>query len=167
MRARRRAVWDGHLRLGDIKDITVLPSDIEKYRLKEGDLLLTEGGDPDQLGRGAIWYAPIPVCIHQNHIFRVRSNRKLVIPEFLTALIGSQRGKRYFLKMAKQTTGIASINMTQLKKCPVFLPPLDLQKKYAAIDRQFEATRASLAKRFDVTDDLFNSLVQRAFRGEL
>ena len=160
-------VQDGHLRLDDIKDITVLPSDVEKYSLEEGDLLLTEGGDPDQLGRGAIWYAPIPVCIHQNHIFRVRCDQKLIIPEFLSALIGSQKGKRYFLKMAKQTTGIASINMTQLKKCPVFLPPLHLQQQFAKLDRQFEKTCETLNTRFNAVDQLFGSLVQRAFKGEL
>jgi type I restriction enzyme S subunit len=160
-------VQDGHLRLDDIKDITVLPSDIQRYSLEEGDLLLTEGGDPDQLGRGAIWYAPIPVCIHQNHIFRVRCNQKVVIPEFLSALIGSQKGKRYFLKMAKQTTGIASINMTQLKKCPVFLPPLHLQQQFAKLDRQFEKTCETLNTRFDAVDQLFGSLAQKAFRGDL
>jgi len=160
-------VQDGHLRLDDIKDITVLPNDVEKYALQEGDLLLTEGGDPDQLGRGAIWYAPIPVCIHQNHIFRVRCDQQVIIPEFLSALIGSPKGKRYFLKMAKQTTGIASINMTQLRKCPVFLPPLPLQQQFARVDRQFEKTRGTLNARFDMVDQLFNSLVQRAFKGQL
>ena len=160
-------VQDGHLRLDDIKDITVLPTDVEKYSLQEGDLLLTEGGDPDQLGRGAIWYAPIPVCIHQNHIFRVRCDQKVIIPEFLSALIGSQKGKRYFLKMAKQTTGIASINMTQLRKCPVFLPPLHLQQQFAKLDRQFEKTCGTLNERFDTVDQLFGSLVQKAFRGDL
>ena len=160
-------VQDGHLRLDDIKDITVLPTDVERYSLQEGDLLLTEGGDPDQLGRGAIWYAPIPVCIHQNHIFRVRCDQKVIIPEFLSALIGSQKGKRYFLKMAKQTTGIASINMTQLRKCPVFLPPLHLQQQFAKLDRQFEKTCGTLNKRFDTVDQLFGSLVQRAFNGKL
>jgi type I restriction enzyme S subunit len=160
-------VQDGHLRLDDIKDITVFASDVQKYSLERGDLLLTEGGDPDQLGRGAIWYAQIPVCIHQNHIFRVRCDQKLVIPEFLSALIRSQKGKRYFLKMAKQTTGIASINMAQLRKCPVFLPPLHVQEQFAKLDRQFEQTSGTLKKTLNTVDQLFRSLVQCAFRGDL
>ena len=160
-------VQDAHLRLGDIKNITVLETDVEKYRLETGDLLLTEGGDPDQLGRGAIWYSPIPVCIHQNHIFRVRANRDLVVPEFLSAMIGSEFCKRYFLKMAKQTTGIASINMRQLKACPVLLPPLKLQEKFSQIEKRFKQSAETLDKRFEEADTLFDSIAQKAFSGEL
>ena len=64
-------VQDGHLVLDEIKTIEVLPSDIEKFKLIEGDLLATEGGDPDKLGRCAIWKGQIADCIHQNHIFRL------------------------------------------------------------------------------------------------
>lgn len=160
-------VQDAHIRMDDIKTIEVLKSDIEKYRLEEGDLLLTEGGDPDQLGRGAIWYSPIPVCIHQNHIFRVRANRDLVTPEFLSAMVGSEYCKQYFLRMAKQTTGIASINMTQLKRCPVMLPPLDLQRKFSEFDFKLKNTIQNLERRRVVGDELFNSIAQKAFKGEL
>ncbi len=65
-------VQDGYLNLSEIKEIEVLPTDIEKYRLLDGDILLTEGGDPDKLGRGTVWREHIEGCIHQNHIFRVR-----------------------------------------------------------------------------------------------
>lgn len=160
-------VQDAHIRLGSIKNITVLETDVDKYRLEVGDLLLTEGGDPDQLGRGAIWYAPIPVCIHQNHIFRVRANTELVVPEFLSAMIGSEFCKRYFLKMAKQTTGIASINMRQLKACPVLLPPLKLQEKFSRIEKRFKEAEQTLDARFKEADTLFDSIAQKAFSGKL
>ena len=39
-----------------------------------------EGGDIDKLGRGTIWEGQIPECLHQNHIFRIRPNRKLLEP---------------------------------------------------------------------------------------
>ena len=45
---------------------------MEKYRLLFGDILYTEGGDKDKLGRGTIWKNEIVNCIHQNHIFRAR-----------------------------------------------------------------------------------------------
>ena len=109
-------VQDGRILIDDVQKIEALESEIEKYRLKRGDILLTEGGDPDKLGRGAVWKGEIDPCIHQNHIFRVRTNKKIILPEYLSALIGSQRGKRYFFKAAKQTTGVASINKTQLSR---------------------------------------------------
>ena len=45
--------------------------EINQYRLMPEDVLMTEGGDPDKLGRGAIIHEPPKDCIHQNHIFRV------------------------------------------------------------------------------------------------
>jgi type I restriction enzyme, S subunit len=158
-------VQDGYLNLSEIKEIEVLPSDIDKYRLLDGDILLTEGGDPDKLGRGTVWRAHIEDCIHQNHIFRVRIKSDNLLPDFLSVLIGSERGKRYFLRAAKQTTGIASINSTQLKNFPVLMPSLDLQQRFAKSVVRTRKLKERLIETETTTDTLFNSLLQRAFKG--
>ncbi|MFC1523822.1 restriction endonuclease subunit S [Thermodesulfobacteriota bacterium] len=160
-------VQDGHLVLDDVTDIEVLPSDVEKYRLVKGDLLLTEGGDPDKLGRGAVWAGEINPCIHQNHIFRVRANTDQILPFYLSTLIGGPRGKRYFLRAAKQTTGIATINMTQLKQFSCLIPPLSLQRDWESLVRKTAASQDKKISALLNQDALFNSLTQRAFRGEL
>jgi len=95
-------VQDGFLNLSEIKTIEIKSYELAKYFLQEGDILLTEGGDPDKLGRGAVWQNQIENCIHQNHIFKVRADRNLFTPEFLSLQFGSDYGKRYFLKAAKQ-----------------------------------------------------------------
>ncbi len=157
-------VQDGHINISDLKKISVLPSDVEKYRLQRGDVLLTEGGDPDKLGRGAVWCYDITDCIHQNHIFRVRiSSTNIIKPLFLSWLIGSEYGKRYFLRAAKQTTGIATINSTQLKKFPVQISPIDLQNKFASIVEQVEQTKHKMCASLDKMDNHFNALMQRYF----
>ena len=160
-------VQDGYLDLNEIKAIEVLLSDVSKYALLEGDVLLTEGGDPDKLGRGAVLHNEIPNCIHQNHIFRVRVNKECLVPEFLSMLIGSAYGKTYFLKSAKQTTGIATINSTQLKKFPVLAPPTELQQKFAQIVEKVEAMRQNQKQSQQEIYNLFNALMQKAFAGEL
>ncbi len=160
-------VQDGYLQMDDIANIEVLPTDVSKYRLEKNDLLLTEGGDPDKLGRGAIWNGQIDNCIHQNHIFRIRLDQNLLSPEYATMLIGSPRGKRYFLKAAKQTTGIASINITQLKKCPMLIPSFDLQCRFAEHLRKVEEQKEAMAESQGKLEDNFNSLMQQAFKGEL
>ena len=160
-------VQDRSLNLATVKRIEATEDEILRYRLMRNDLLLTEGGDPDKLGRGTLWNDELPECIHQNHIFRVRLTTHQVEPLFLNWLVGSQRGKRYFLRSAKQTTGIASINMTQLRGFPLMLPPLALQREFsrrlAAVEKLKTAHRASLTQ----FDALFASLQHRAFRGEL
>jgi type I restriction enzyme S subunit len=160
-------VQDEHIDLTEVKEIEVLPNDIKKYRLVNGDLLLTEGGDPDKLGRGGIWRGEIDNCIHQNHIFRVRFKSKIALPEYISAQIGSSRGKKYFLKSAKQTTGIATINITQLKDYPALIPPLDLQIKYSEIVKDLGGLKQKMAMQLVELENQFQALMQKAFKGEL
>ena len=141
-------VQDRALNLSIIKTIEASEQEIQRYRLQANDLLLTEGGDPDKLGRGTLWNDELPECIHQNHVFRVRLKTGALHPVFLNWLIGSQRGKRYFLRSAKQTTGIASINMTQLRAFPLLVPPRSVQdtfvQRIAAVGRLKSFVGASL-----------------------
>jgi type I restriction enzyme, S subunit len=160
-------VQDGYLDLNEIKYIPGSKVDLEKYILKNGDLLLTEGGDPDKLGRGAVWSGEIKNCIHQNHIFRVRLTSHSHIPIYLSKLCGSEYGKRYFIKSGKQTTGIASINKTQLRRFPVLCPPIALQTQFAERIQLIEAQKQQAMHSLEKSEALFNSLLQRAFTGEL
>ena len=160
-------VQDGHLVLDEIKMLEVLPADVKKYALIVGDLLATEGGDPDKLGRCAVWNGQIKNCIHQNHIFRIRLQTDKVMPDYVSFLLGSNHGKKYFLRSSKQTTGIASINSTQLKSFPTFLPPLPLQTKFASIVDATEAQKSLMQQSLTEMENNFNSLMQRAFRGDL
>ena len=160
-------VQERYLSLGNVKEIEATESEIERYRLMRDDLLLTEGGDPDKLGRGALWRGEIPDAIHQNHVFRVRLTTKQLRPTYLSWLIGSSRGKQYFLKAAKQTTGIASINMGQLKRFPLLVPPLEVQDRFERLVQAGEAQRVSRQKSLAALDSLFVSLQHRAFNEEL
>ncbi len=160
-------VQDGYLDLGEVAEIEVLPADVQRYRLRDGDILITEGGDPDKLGRGAVWRGEIDPCIHQNHVFCVRVNAAKILPEYLCLLIGSARGKRYFLRAAKQTTGIATINKSQLSLFPVLVPPMGLQKDFVSVVRKIELLSRRMSDSSDGIDGVFCSLAERAFRGEL
>lgn len=160
-------VQAGFLDLTEVKSIDALPSEIEELRLLSGDVVLTEGGDFDKLGRGAMWNGEIPGCIHQNHVFRVRVWSEVLQPRFFHEFLQTRAAKAYFLRCAKRTTNLASINMTQLRALPIPLPPPSLQNEFAeraaAVERLKATQQASLAK----LDELFASLQDRAFRGEL
>lgn len=124
-------VQDGYLDLSEIKTINIHKDKVNRYKLEYGDVLLTEGGDFDKLGRGAVWEGQIKDCLHQNHVFAVRPNSHELLASFLSAQTGSSYGKRYFLSCSKQSTNLASINSSQLKAFPVLLPPLSEQKAIA------------------------------------
>jgi type I restriction enzyme S subunit len=156
-------VQDGHLNLADIKQIEVTDLEIKKYRLNKGDLLMTEGGDPDKLGRCAIWNGEVPLCIHQNHIFRVRLNQEQILPEYASCLIGSLYGKKYFFRAAKQTTGIATINSKQLHYFPMLIPDIKLQHKFKNFVTKIEEQKTLVKKAIDETQYLFDCLMSEYF----
>lgn len=131
-------VQDGHLDLDVIKTVAVSHDDVAKFSLQPGDVLFTEGGDFDKLGRGTVWRGEVPNCLHQNHVFAVRPSPAKLLPEFLAALASSAHGRRYFQLSSKQSTNLASINSTQLKEFPVPLPSLDLQRKIVEILRTWD-----------------------------
>lgn len=160
-------VQDRHLKLDVVKTIEATESELKKFGLIANDLLLTEGGDPDKLGRGALWDESITDCIHQNHVFRVRVTKSEVNPVYLNWLVGSARGKKYFLRSAKQTTGIASINMSQLRSFPLLVPPTGLQNKFANFVSKIEVARRGLVEASIGTDGLFRTLQHLGFTGKL
>lgn len=131
-------VQDGHLDLDVIKTVAVSHDDVARFSLQPGDVLFTEGGDFDKLGRGTVWRGEVPNCLHQNHVFAVRPSPAKLLPEFLAALASSAHGRRYFQLSSKQSTNLASINSTQLKEFPVPLPSFDLQRKIVEILRTWD-----------------------------
>ena len=114
-------VQDGYLDLAEIATIEIAVTEVGRYLLQPGDVLMNEGGDFDKLGRGYIWRGEIAPCSHQNHVFAVRPRR--VSPEWLNAIPGSAYAQFYFKTRSKQSTNLASISSTNLMELPVILPP--------------------------------------------
>ncbi len=118
-------VQDGYLALDDMAEIEISASDLQRYLLQPGDVLMNEGGDFDKLGRGHIWRGEIESCIHQNHVFAVRPHG--VSSEWLNAITGSGYAQFYFMTRSKQSTNLASISSTSIMELPVLLPPRNEQ----------------------------------------
>lgn len=125
-------VQDGFVDLSEVKHISVDESDVKRYLLQKGDVLFTEGGDNDKLGRGCVWEAQLNPCLYQNHIFAVRCSSS-IFPYYLSLYAASPKGKEFFLNSSKQTTNLASINATQLKSFPLPLPSFKEQIRIASI----------------------------------
>lgn len=121
-------VQRGFFKLQDLKTIQIAEEELSKYLVQDGDLLVTEGGDWDKVGRTAIWRGGVKNCLHQNHVFKVRVPSVLLMNEWVELVFNSGVGRDYFAGASKQTTNLASINMTQLRSFPLPVPPLDEQK---------------------------------------
>lgn len=153
-----------HLNLSSMKEVVIDQSELSRFQLLNGDLLITEGGDWDKVGRTAIWRDEVPTCLHQNHVFKARGISTAWNPVWAELYLNSAVARAYFASSAKQTTNLASINMTQLKDCAFPVPPLAEQSRIVtrvtALRRLCADLRQRLAEREAVQARLAEALVE-------
>ena len=118
-----------HLNLSSMKEVVIDNSELERFKLAGGDLLITEGGDWDKVGRTSIWRNELLTCLHQNHVFKARGTSTEWNPVWAELFLNSSIARTYFASSAKQTTNLASINMSQLKDCVFPVPPVSEQSR--------------------------------------
>lgn len=163
-------VQRGYLDLSEVKTIFATERNIEELTLQKGDVLFNEGGDRDKLGRGWVWQNEVDNCIHQNHVFRMRPYLSEVLPE-LVSHQGNTFGKTWFQSAGKQTTNLASINMTVLRAFPVPLAPVNEQQEtlsiliesLAALDQQEKVVELGLKR----SEAQRKNILKGAFSGQL
>ena len=145
-------VQDGYLDLNDLATIEVPPSEVPRYLLRPGDVLMNEGGDYDKLGRGHVWSGEVTPCIHQNHVFAVRPHG--VPSKWLNTFTGSTAAQFYFMERSKQSTNLASLSSRNLMEISVSLPPpgemmiiLDyLDRETGKLDRLTASVEAAIER---------------------
>jgi type I restriction enzyme S subunit len=156
-------VQRGFFRLQDLKMIQIARDELEKYVVAEGDLLITEGGDWDKVGRTAIWRGGVESCLHQNHVFKARIPSELLLNEWVELVFNSGVGRDYFAGASKQTTNLASINMTQLRSFPLPIPPLEEQRailgKLSSLTERCMAWRNLLQRKEELGSLLANATI--------
>ncbi|WP_186170913.1 restriction endonuclease subunit S [Vibrio chagasii] len=116
-------VQRGFLNLSNVKEIELPVDELEKFGVQNGDLLITEGGDWDKVGRTAIWRDEIEYVAHQNHVFKARPFLREQSEVWLERYLNAPFARDYFAGSSKQTTNLASINKTQLRGCFIAVPP--------------------------------------------
>lgn len=158
-------VQDGYLDLADISKIKVSKTDLKRYSLMPGDVLMNEGGDLDKLGRGALWRGEIKPCVHQNHVFAVRCKPQLQ-GEYLNVWTASANARRFFLLAGKQTTNLASISKSSLGEMPVALPPLEEQHAIATALSDVDALIAGLERLIAKMRDIQQAAMQQLLTGQ-
>lgn len=137
-----RSVQWGRIRVDDIGLIKLSPDDMRRYRLRDGDLLVCEGGE---VGRAAIWRSPIEECYFQKALHRLRPingySPELMLAQLQRlALVGG-------LQNYVTQTSIAHLPKDKFETVPVPVP--------SSADEQ-----EAIARVLSDTEDLIESLEQ-------
>ena len=143
--------------LSDVATISVLSEEIEKYRLHKGEVLMTEGGDRDKLGRGCVWNGEIDPCLHQNHVFAVTTDPTKLLGQFLAYMTTSSVARTYFDITAKKTTNLACTNSTTILNFTMPIPPVEEQEEIVEyLDKKCTEVDALIAKKEQFLVELEN-----------
>ena len=109
-------------------------------------------------------------CIHQNHVFRARLTGGDFDPYFVS-MHANTWGQQWFETHGKQTTNLASINLTTLKSFPVPAPSLEDQQAVVAelqsIAGAEHRLQADLDRAQGRSRTLRRSILAKAFTGQL
>jgi type I restriction enzyme S subunit len=160
-------VFEDRLDLSDVLSMDFDADDFERYQLQAEDILLNEGQSTELVGRPAVWRDEIPNCCFQNTLIRFRADRRKTEPEYALAVFLAYLRTGVFARASSKTSSVAHLGAGRFAALPFPLPPLQLQREFVARKRAMRELERKQQRAERQADDLFNSLVQRAFRGEL
>ncbi len=153
----------GYLDLSDVKQMDFDEKEFEKYKLKKGDILVCEGGE---VGRTAIYTGEIKDCCYQNALHRLRIKQNKILPEYFVYYMHFAAKYGLILRETIQVT-IAHFTAEKFNKFKVLLPPMKIQKKFSKEVNWVEELKEKQQLAMEKSNLLFDSLMQKAFRGEL
>lgn len=151
------------LRLDDLCYVNT-PNNAEAKRTKliPGDIVLSITAD---LGRTAVVPENFPDAYINQHLAILRLTKENN-PIYVSSFIASKGGQALFNKLDKGGVK-AGLNFTDIKSYNILCPPIELQNQFAERVQAIEIQKAQAHVSLEKAENLFNSLLQRAFKGEL
>ncbi len=157
--------YNGYMDYSNLKFIDVADTDKEKYLVRNGDVIFNRTNSKELVGKTGIISSNSEMII-AGYLIRMRTNSN-ANPYYIWRHLNSAWAKSRLLNMCKSIVGMANINAQELQNIEILKAPVELQNQFAhrikAIELQKEQAKASLEK----SEELFNSLLQKAFNGEL
>lgn len=138
--------------------------ELKRYRVFPEDVLITIMGT---IGRTCVVPNDIPISISTKHLAVLTCDTSKCHPQFLSSAFLYHPEIKKQIIQANRGAIMAGLNLTIIKKVKFPIPPLSLQNKFAAIVEKVEQMKGAQVKSREEIDNLFNTLMQKAYKGEL
>lgn len=137
---------------------------LQRYTVRPNDVIVTIMGTT---GRSAVVPDDIPLAITTKHLATITVNRKVAEPEFVSHSI--YRHPEVLTQIANSHRGaiMPGLNLGLIRRLEIPVPPLPVQQEFTRFVKSVRELESLHRTKQLSCDDLFNALVQRAFRGEL
>ncbi|HIF9253946.1 TPA: restriction endonuclease subunit S [Photobacterium damselae] len=157
--------YQGSLDFSDLKYMNLSEKELPKFLVHKGDLLFNRTNSRELVGKTAVFEESNPMAF-AGYLVRVRANEN-GNNYYISGYLNSAHGKKVLSGMCKSIVGMANINAQELQNIKVLIPPVELQKKYEKLVKKVkERVKKYSVSQVDL-DELFNSLSQKAFSGQL
>lgn len=156
----------GYLNLRDLKYIVLQDEELHRQRLEAGDILFNRTNSKELVGKTGLWHETME-AVAASYLIRVRVNRKRVLPEFVWAYMNTPFMKQMLFDKARRAIGMANINATELRSFPIIIPDIEVQRSFAAKLTNLNSLNERRTDAREKINQLFNTLLHRAFSGEL
>jgi type I restriction enzyme S subunit len=160
---RNKNVQWGHFDLAEVAEMDFTQGELTKYELKEGDVLVCEGGE---VGRCAVWHQELPGALFQKALHRVRPRNERISSDFFAYHMMFAFKITGMYGTLGTTTTIAHLPGDKLKPLKIPLPPRELQDRIVDNIRAVEAKLVAEEGRRDALAALFDSLLHDLITGK-
>ncbi|WP_454701714.1 restriction endonuclease subunit S [Agrobacterium burrii] len=137
----------------------------EQWLLQSGDILFSHINSVDHIGKCAIYEGVPEKLVHGMNLLAMRPSSQL-LPKFALYALNDATFRTNLLPFVNKAVNQASISTTNLKSLQILLPPLDEQKRIAAILDKADALRAKRRQAIALLDRLTQSIFLEMFAGE-
>jgi type I restriction enzyme S subunit len=157
--------YEGQLNLTGLKYVALADEEFKKLRLQRGDIIFNRTNSTELVGKTAYWNVEMDAVI-ASYLVKLRLTSAFN-PTWFSALLNTGYYKKLFMQRCRKAVGQSNISPTLLREFPMYKPPMIEQQKFAALVEKVEALRDKQRQSEQELENLFNSLMQRAFRGGL
>ena len=157
--------YNGQFDFSDMKYIDLTEDEQKKYLVYKGEVLFNRTNSKELVGKTAVYKENKPMA-YAGYLVKAIPNERAT-GEFIAAYMNTKYVKSKLLNMAKNIVGMANINAEEFKKIDIYIPPIELQNEYIKFIEQVDKLKFEMEKSLKELEDNFNSLMQRAFKGEL
>ncbi|MBD2207607.1 restriction endonuclease subunit S [Calothrix sp. FACHB-1219] len=153
----------------DLKYAELEAKETSKLLLKPGDILFVRtNGNPEYIGRCALFEENYGNTLYASYLIRARLKPNAQFyPAFIRDIISFPTYRSHVVREARTTAGNYNINTEGLGHLHLIKPPLKEQESYLQLERNLKIRAEKQKKQLEEINNLFNSLLQKAFRGEL
>jgi type I restriction enzyme S subunit len=128
---RMNNIVDGRIDTTDLKHVPLPQEDIDRWRLKSGDILFNRTNSKELVGKCAVFDLTL-TAVFASYLIRIVVDTKKADAHFIATIINGPVGRQQIDTMSRQIIGQANINSEELKSLRIPLPPLSIQTALVA-----------------------------------